>query len=256
MKKGILPILVLAVIGLSLYLAACIKPSQDIRLLRIGTSADNRPFEYFNNGEIIGFDIDLIQAICNTLDRPFDIIDMDFDALLPSLQQGKIDMAIAAITPTPEREKHVSFSDNYLINNAALITLKSKPIRDLASLHGKILAVQMGSSYESNVRSLNLDDLTIRTYSQIPKMLQDLQQSPNAPQPSIDGVFIGLIEAQNICKHDSSLAYIKLNIGDNCAIAFPKNSNLVKPVNQIIKDLKCDGIINILQQKWNINTDQ
>lgn len=81
--------------------------------LRFATNAAFEPFEYYDNGRIVGIDMDVARAICDVLGKQFEVVDMEFDAVITSVQTGKADAAIAGITVTEERKKNASFTDPY-----------------------------------------------------------------------------------------------------------------------------------------------
>lgn len=82
--------------------------------IKVGTNATLKPFEFYENGKVVGFDVDLIQLICDDLGYELEIVDMEFDALLTSLQLGKVDMVIATMTATEERKTVCDFTIPYL----------------------------------------------------------------------------------------------------------------------------------------------
>ena len=81
-------------------------------VLKMGTSADFPPFEsYDDDGKtIVGYDVDMMTEICNRIGMTLEITDMNFDSVVTAVQTGKIDMVMAGMTVTPDREKNVSFS--------------------------------------------------------------------------------------------------------------------------------------------------
>lgn len=81
--------------------------------LRFATNAAFAPYEYYDEGEIVGIDIDVARAICDVLDKDLKLVDMEFDAVITSVQTGKADAGIAGITVTPEREKNINFTLPY-----------------------------------------------------------------------------------------------------------------------------------------------
>nr|6Y16_A Chain A, Amino acid ABC transporter, periplasmic amino acid-binding protein,Amino acid ABC transporter, periplasmic amino acid-binding protein [Thermotoga maritima MSB8]6Y16_B Chain B, Amino acid ABC transporter, periplasmic amino acid-binding protein,Amino acid ABC transporter, periplasmic amino acid-binding protein [Thermotoga maritima MSB8] len=82
--------------------------------LLVGLSADFPPFEFVDeNGNIVGFDVDLAKEIARRLGVELKIVDMTFDGLIPSLLTKKIDVIISGMTITEERKKVVAFSDPY-----------------------------------------------------------------------------------------------------------------------------------------------
>lgn len=95
----------------------------------VGTSTPFPPFESRVGDQIVGFDIDLAKKIADRLDRTLVIKDFsDFDALLPSLNAGTLDMVAAAITITPEREEIVNFSNSYYTSSQAVLISSSNSI--------------------------------------------------------------------------------------------------------------------------------
>ena len=81
--------------------------------LRFATNATFEPFEYYQAGKIVGIDVDVARAIGDCLGVDVEMLDMEFDAIVTSVQMGKADAGIAGITVTPEREKNINFTDAY-----------------------------------------------------------------------------------------------------------------------------------------------
>lgn len=106
-------------------IAVAYTPRQDIKRegkLRFSTNAAFEPFEYYDNGKIVGIDIDVANAICDDLGKKLEVVDMEFDAVITSVQTGKADAGIAGITVTPEREKNINFSQPYTNVKQVVIT--------------------------------------------------------------------------------------------------------------------------------------
>lgn len=78
------------------------------------TNATYEPFEYHKDNKIVGIDIDIANAICDYLGYECEIMDIEFDAIITSVQTGKADAGIAGITATPERRKSIDFTQNYV----------------------------------------------------------------------------------------------------------------------------------------------
>ena len=81
--------------------------------LKFATNAAFEPFEYYKAGKIVGIDVDIAHAIGDKLGRKIELIDMEFDAIITSVQSGKVDAGIAGITVTEERKKNIFFTDTY-----------------------------------------------------------------------------------------------------------------------------------------------
>jgi len=119
----------------------------------VGSSLDNPPFSYRDEQfQPTGFDIALIQEMANRLGVGTEIRDMAFDSLGNALLQGQVDVAIAAISITPEREQQVDFSNVYYVGEEGILARADSPITSITSLSdmaGRRIGVQRGSVYEA-----------------------------------------------------------------------------------------------------------
>lgn len=91
--------------------------------LVVATNAAFRPYEYYENGVMTGFDIDMMQAICDELGMELDMEDMEFDSIINAVQSGKADAGASGMTITEDRLKNIDFSDSY-INARQVIVVK------------------------------------------------------------------------------------------------------------------------------------
>jgi arginine/lysine/histidine transporter system substrate-binding protein len=116
----------------------------------VGTNSEFPPFSFKENNEFVGFDIDVIKEVAQRLDKEIIIKDMPFDALLPSIQVGTIQVIAAGVTPTPERSKHANFTHPHLTGNPlVIISLKNsshpeKAIATVEDLRNKKVVVNEG----------------------------------------------------------------------------------------------------------------
>jgi polar amino acid transport system substrate-binding protein len=102
---------------------------------KVGTSADFPPFEYVEDGEYVGFDMDLIRAIADEADIEIEIVDMSFDSLIAALMTGNLDIVIAGMTITEEREDAVDFTDPYWTADQSVV-VKEDSGKNLTVLFG------------------------------------------------------------------------------------------------------------------------
>lgn len=89
--------------------------------LTMATNAEFPPYEYYSEQKIVGFDVDMAQAICDKLGYELKINDMNFDSVVLSVQTGQCDIGIAGLTVTDERLEQVSFSDSYTTSTQVII---------------------------------------------------------------------------------------------------------------------------------------
>ncbi len=94
--------------------------------LRLATESGYAPFEYVRDGQVVGYDMEIAALFCEDSGYGLEIVDMNFDAVLPAVQTGKCDFAAAGISFTPERAESVSFSDPNYTGGTVLVTLKTQ----------------------------------------------------------------------------------------------------------------------------------
>ena len=89
--------------------------------LVIATNAEFPPYEYTEDNQIVGFDIDMMNAVCDYLGYEMEVRNMDFDAVLPAVVNGTADVGAAGLSITSEREQLVLFSDFYAVTHQVII---------------------------------------------------------------------------------------------------------------------------------------
>lgn len=107
--------------------AKYVSPSDVVRdngTLVMSTNAEFAPYESFEGDKIVGIDVDIMQAVCDNLGMDLEIYNTDFDRIIPDVATGQVDVGVAAITITEEREKSVLFSDPYASSVQVIITRK------------------------------------------------------------------------------------------------------------------------------------
>lgn len=94
--------------------------------LSMATNAEFKPYEYFEQGEIVGIDIDIMQAICDKLGKKLEIQNMHFDSIIAAVKSGKADVGAAGMTVTEERLKSIDFTDTYTNAKQVIIVKDAK----------------------------------------------------------------------------------------------------------------------------------
>lgn len=135
-----LHLLIIALAGL-LPLAS---PAADTAPLRLGVEGAYPPFsEIGTDGKLKGFDIDIAMALCERMKRRCELVQSEFDAMIPALRAKKFDAIVASMSITPERMKSVDFSDKYYQTPARLVTRADAAFEvSPAGLKGKRIGVQ------------------------------------------------------------------------------------------------------------------
>lgn len=213
--------------------------------LYVGTNAEFVPFEYIENGEIVGFDIELIKEVGKKIDRNIVIKNIAFDGLLPALQTNKIDAIIAGMTITKEREKFVDFSNNYFVaNQVIIVSEKDKSTKSLGSLKDKKVGVVLG--YTGDLIISKDKEIKKIQYNSAPTAIMALNSG------KIDAVILDSAPAENYIENNKGLKIVTMDIKDEkYAIAIKKGQKeLVENINKALNELRNDGTYNKLINKY------
>jgi len=213
--------------------------------IKFATFADYPPFEYQENGEIKGFDIELAQLIAKKLGKIATFENMQFSSILPALKNDSVDAAIATITITKEREKNFDFSEPYYANSMTTVFIKEKPVTNKSQLSGKKIACQLGTTMEIWLKEQHIPDAEIITMDANNQVIEALKAG-HVDVALMDGIQGIIYSQKNPHLHYAFIVQSDAGYG----IAFKKGSPLKDQINKVIKSLKSEGAIKKLQQKW------
>ena len=240
---------ILTSICLLLTLTSCGREENlaDKDSLIVATSADNPPYEYIQEGKVIGFDIDIINAIGKELGKKVVIKNLDFPALLPSLSTHNVDLVIAALTMTEERKSHIDFSDGYAATAMAVMFKKEDGFKSLNNLNGKVVGVQSGTTWETYANSLvgKIPDIRIRSLANNLILVEELKVG------NVDAL---IMEEMQVKKFEQNVPNLEsfplMDTKQEFAIALPKDSEVTAVINGAIKKLKESGEFVKIKEKW------
>lgn len=248
MKKSIILLIVTLVCCVAVYTYINLgKHGKNIDQLRVGLSADYPPFETIKDGQIVGLDVDLIKAIGSELGLEVEVKDMPFYSLIASLESGKLDVAISAISATPERRAKIAFSDTYYTPQLSIIYLIDSPVSDVQNLDGMKLGAQTGTIMEmwAKKAAANGSDIQVMPMDSNSILLEELKNK------HLNAVVIEALQAKEFCKRDPNLSYVEVEESSfGYSIAFAKGSPLVAKVNHALQELKKKGVLEEIEQKW------
>jgi arginine/lysine/histidine transporter system substrate-binding protein len=261
LRKKSLFILMAVIIAISSIITSPLMATSQVtkETLTLITSPDYPPYEFYDTqgGErkIIGFDIDIANILSRELGFKLKVVESDFNGLIPALQANRADFVMAGMTPTPERKQNVDFSLIYYEARDTIVALKDKGLKKPEDLSGKIVGVQLGSIQEKNAQKIaeKIPGVQIKQLNKAPELIQELKSKRIDAAIVEDSVAKGFISANSelVANIIPSLE----NTGS--AIAFPKNSSLVIPFNQKLKQIKDSGELEKLARKWfSQNTSQ
>jgi len=233
--------------GLALTVAA---GTVSAETLRVATDPSFVPFEMLDQetGEMIGFDMEIIAEVAQRAGFDYTINTMDFNGIIPALQTGSVDIAIAGITITAEREKIVDFSDPYYDSGLRILVRNdNSDVTELSDLEGLKIGSKIGStSYDFLKKNLDEND-GVTPYPGSADMYMALMSG------AVDAVFY---DAPNVgyfarTKGEGKVRTIgKLYEGQQYGIALKNGSEWVDEVNEAIASMQEDGTYKTIYEKW------
>lgn len=211
----------------------------------VGTNAEYPPFEYVENGEIAGFDAEIIKEAAKRMGIEYKWLNTNFDGLIPALQTKKVDIVIAGMSVTPEREKAVNFSVPYLTSNVAIVTNSKNPIKDMNDLSGKSYGVELGTTKEASARKI--DGAEVVPFSSTTGALVALKSG------KIDGMVLDESVSSKYIEKNPELVLVGIMEGEPKAAAFNKDDKeLMENFSKVLEEMITDGTVAELREKYKI----
>lgn len=218
--------------------------------IRFATEASYPPFEFTDaNNKIIGFDVDLANALCKEIDATCTFTNQAFDSLIPSLKFRRFDAVMAGMDITPERQQQVLFSEPYYDNSALFIGQQGK-FTSLDQLKGKRVGVQNGTTHQKFITDKH-PEIIIRPYDSYQNARLDLQNG------RIDAVFGDTAVVTEWLKTNPKLVSVgdkvtdKAYFGTGLGIAVRQgNTELQQKFNSALEKVKQNGTYAAIYNKW------
>ncbi|MDD3218199.1 MAG: ABC transporter substrate-binding protein [Lachnospiraceae bacterium] len=213
--------------------------------LIVATEAGFAPYEYMKGNEVVGVDMDIAQAIADEMGKTLVIQNMDFDAALVAVQQGKVDFAAAGISVDPEREKVMDFSTNYVDSTEVVVVSADAPAVTEPTgeaLMDKVVAVQQGNI--ADLWCSNTDNTTpkeVRRYTKFALAAEDLKAG------KVDCIVMDELPAKDLVEANTELKILEGDplFQDQYAIAVKKgNTEMLDQINGVVEKLVADGKID------------
>jgi len=205
------------------------------------------PFETTNEkGEIIGFDVDVANAICKEIQAECKFKGEAFDALIPNLKAKRFDASISAIDITDARAKQVLFSDAYYDSTASYVTLKGKATLESA----KNVGVQNGTTFQQYTVA-ETKQYTTKAYASLQSAILDLKSG------RIDMIFGDTAVLADMISKEPEMQFVgekvanKKYFGNGLGIAMHKsNKELAEQLNKGLAAIKANGEYQKIYDKW------
>ncbi|MBF4994014.1 basic amino acid ABC transporter substrate-binding protein [Arthrobacter gandavensis] len=205
------------------------------------------PFEYEENGEYVGFDMDLIKEIASGMGLEASIQDVGFDGLQGGtvLAAGQCDLGASAMTITEERQKNLTFSDPYYDSLQSILVPEGSDITGIEDLAGKKVGVQQGTTGEAYARD-NAADAEIISYP------SDAELFPALQAGNVDAVLQDLPVNLGHTQEGAFTIAAKFETDESYGFAMAKNASeeLVSGVNEQLAELRDNGKYQEIYDKY------
>lgn len=218
----------------------------------VGTNAEYAPFEYRDSdGNLTGFDYELLQEIAKTQDLELSWSDLPFDSLIGSMEAGDIQIIAAAIGPTEERARSVEFSDVYYTGSQSIVYGTGKEISRFEDLKGKKIAVLEGSVSDLIVSGENTD-YGIVEGAEVVRFKTASNAVMELKNQSADAVVIDTIMAEIYCRQTEGISYKEVpGTQEDTVFCIQKgNAKLKEAINNGLDEVRKNGTYDKLYEKY------
>lgn len=249
MKKLLAAVLALTML---LALAACGSGISDTNTasgsagkttVTVATSPDFPPFESLDGSEVVGIEVDILQAITGKLGLEMQLEQMDFESVIPGVQAGKFDIGMSGITITADRQKNCDFTQPYFLASQAIVVTPDSDITCKADLEGKTISVQTGTTAEEYCMENGYEVLAFAANNDAAAALT----SGKAAAWVVDNeVGVALAAQQGLVVLDEAMT------SEPYAFAFAKDSALTAQFDEALGELLADGTVAAIFEKYGV----
>lgn len=219
-----------------IILCGCSKDENELIMV---TEAGFAPYEYYDNSEIVGVDIDIAKEIAKELNKNLVVKDVAFDSIINEVKSGKADFGAAGISYNEERAKQVDFSINYTVSKQVVIVRKDSSIKSVKDVNNQKIAVQLGSVADT-LLTKDYPKVTLVREKKYLAAIQDLKDS------KVDAVVMDELPAKEMIKNNNTLNILDGSLAeDSYGMVVKKgNKELLDVINGVLERLVKDGKID------------
>lgn len=243
LKKKILAI-VIALSAVLVLFIGCQKKEEKNKLY-VGTNPEFEPFEYREGENIVGFDIDLMGEIAKIIGKEIEVVDMQFDGLLPALEAKKIDVIIAGMTATEERKQFVNFSESYYTSKQSIVVQSDNTdITTFDNFAGKKIGVVLG--YTGDILVSEMPNVEVQKFNTTSETILALKSK------KVDAVVLDYEPARNYAAQNPELKLLDTDAAsEEYSIALRKDdTELLTKINDALKLINENGTYESLINKY------
>lgn len=217
--------------------------------LTVCTHLPYEPFQYTEGGEVVGFDVDLMDLVAEELGVEQKIFDTPFEGIQSgqALNTGKCDVAAAGMTITDERARVIDFSDPYFDATQALLVKKGSGIASLEDLSGKSLAVQEGTTGALYAQDNAPDDVELRSFEDLALLQTAVKTGQVDAGINDNGVLFDYVQDNPDLEVST-----EFDTGEQYGFAVKKDGNdsLLDTINEVLATAQEDGTYDDIYEKW------
>ena len=214
-------------------------------VVTVATSPDFPPFESLDGSEVVGIEVDILQAITGKLgmELKLELEQMDFESVIPGVQAGKFDIGMSGITITEDRQKNCDFTQPYFLASQAIVVTPDSDITCKADLEGKTISVQTGTTAEEYCMENGYEVLAFTANNDAAAALT----SGKAAAWVVDNeVAVALAAQQGLVVLDEAMT------SEPYAFAFAKGSDLTAQFDGALGELLADGTVEQIFENYGV----
>lgn len=223
---------------LIMVLFLCTSCGKNENELVMVTEAGFAPYEYYEDGEIVGVDVDIAKEIAKEMGKELVIKDVAFDSIINEVNSGKADFGAAGISYDEERAKQIDFTINYATSKQVVVVREGSSIDDIDKISNQKIAVQLGSTGDMYVTD-NYPNAEIVRQKKYLAAVQDLKSA------KVDLIVMDELPAQEILKANDGLVILDEELfTDSYGMVVKKgNTELLNTINDVLTRLQNEGKI-------------
>ena len=235
-KKYIVTTLV--ILCITFFTSGCGKNENELVLV---TEAGFAPYEYYENGKIVGVDIDIANEIAKELGKKLVVKDVSFDFVINEVKSGKADFAAVGISITEERQKEVDFTVEYATSNQVVVVKKGSNIKTFDDIKNKKIVVQLGTVADLYAEK-NYKDAKIIAHKKYLSAVEDVKTG------KADCIIMDELPAKAIISENDTLMLLDgILFQDKYGMIVKKgNDELKNDINRVLERMMKDGTIEDL----------
>jgi len=223
---------------------------EEKKKLVVGTDAAFAPFEYMDKGKIVGFDVDLLDAVMKEAGFEYELKNIGWDPLFAAVQGKQIDLAISGITINEERKQTYDFSAPYFESTHMILAKEDNPIKNALELKGKVIGVQNGTTGQAATEKIvGADNPNIKKFENTAVAIMELVNG------GVEVVVTDNVVATEYIKNNPDQKLKAISDPENFVsefygMMFPKGSELKPTIDEAIKKVIESGKYAEIYEKW------